>query len=426
MPEGSWIPSANVPGTDFPLQNLPYGVFAASDGDRIGVAIGEGILDLKECARTGVLADLASEINAALREPTLNALMSLGTGAWSALRGHITSLLHADASQSTRRQIEHILVPRQEALMKLPCAIGDYTDFFASLYHATNTGRLSRSDDPLPASYKHLPIAYHGRASTVVISGTPVRRPSGQLKSKAAEMPVFGPTKSLDFEVEFGMFIGPGNSLGSPIGIEQAGSHIFGYCLLNDWSARDMQAWESRPLGPFLGKSFATTISPWIVTAEALEPFRIQAFGRPEVDPPVLSYLTSAADREHGALDITLTAYLRTAQMASAGMPAVRLSRTSSKYLYWTPAQFVAHHSSNGCSLRPGDLFGSGTASGPANDSLGCLLEHIALGLGPIELPTGERRAFLQDGDEIILSGCCERDGFHRIGFGNCCGMIVS
>ena len=428
MSTRSWVESANTLATDFPLQNLPYGVFEREGRGRIGVAIGDRILDLYGCARGELLAGLAPEIVQACQEPLLNGLMALGRLHWSALRRRICELLQADTpdSEENRKRVAPLLVPMNQVAMQLPAAIGDYTDFFASVFHAANAGRMLIPDRPLPPNYKYLPIGYHGRASSIVVSGTDVRRPMGQSKPSGAVEPVFGASRALDFELELGIFVGPGNLQGAPIPIHEAGSHIFGYCLLNDWSARDLQAWESKPLGPFLAKSFATTISPWIVTAEALEPFHAPAFSRPEGDPAPLAYLASESDQRQGAIDITLEIYLASRKMTQKGIPPMRLCHSSARNLYWTPAQLVTHHTSNGCNLRPGDLIGSGTVSGPSKDSLGCLLELTQRGARPLELPVGEIRKFLEDGDEVVLRGVCEREGAVRIGFGECRGSISS
>jgi len=345
--------------------------------------------------------------------------MSLGRGHWALLRQRIVELLHAGSPH--RDAVKPHLVPMHEAVMVTPASIGDYTDFYASVHHATNVGRLFRPDNPLLPNYKYVPIGYHGRASSIVVSGAGVRRPGGQSKGAAAEEPVFGPSRALDYELEVGFFVGPGNALGQPIPIAEAESHLFGLCLLNDWSARDIQSWEYQPLGPFLAKSFATTISPWIVTMEALAPFRSPAFQRPDGDPAPLPYLNWPDDRQHGGIDLTLEVYIRTRRMESP----VRLSRSNLKDLYWTPAQLLTHHASNGCNLQPGDLLASGTVSGPQPEARGCLLELTQRGAHPISLPGGETRKFLEDGDEVILRGYCEREGCVRIGFGECRGRIV-
>ena len=420
----SWIESANSPHTDFPVENLPYGVFERDGVAGIGVAIGEQILDLRACSEAGLLDALSTETVLACASDSLNALMALGPGHWSPLRRRLTQLLEA-GSPDTRRA-GPLLVPLNSAVMRVPAVIGDYTDFFASLYHAVNAGRLFLGDDPLWPNYKHIPLGYHGRASSIVIGGTPIRRPAGQTKDTGSGTPRFGLSRALDYEMEVGVFVGPGNAQGEPVPIRQAKSHIFGLCLLNDWSARDIQAWESQPLGPFLSKSFATSISPWVVPMEALEPFRVPAFQRAEGDPAPLPYLNSPDDQTHGGIDLTVEVYLASRKMREAGAGPMRLSRGTFRDQYWTVAQLVAHHTSNGCNLRPGDLFGSGTVSGPADHSRGCLLEMTRRGAEPVRLPTGEERSFLEDGDEIILRGYCEREGAVRIGLGECSGTIFS
>lgn len=312
-----------------------------------------------------------------------------------------------------------------DAELFLPATIGNYTDFYASIHHATRVGSLFRPDAPLLPNYKFVPIAYHGRASSIVVSGASLRRPCGQMKPDNAPAPVFGPSRALDYELEVGFFIGPGNRLGEPIPIEQAGEHIFGVCLLNDWSARDLQKWEYQPLGPFLGKNFGTTISLWVVTMEALAPFRVPAFSRPPGDPAPLPYLHGADDQQHGGVALTLEVWLATARMRTAGQAPVRLSQSRLADSYWTPAQLVAHHASNGCNLCPGDVLASGTVSGPARDSGGCLLELTRGGAEPISLPNGETRRFLEDGDEVVLRGFCEAPGRARLGLGECRGTIT-
>ncbi|HEY0733810.1 MAG TPA: fumarylacetoacetase [Herpetosiphonaceae bacterium] len=424
-----WVASAHDPNTDFPIQNLPFGVFRrAGSGEtpRAGVAIGDQILDLSACLRAGLFDGLAAEAAQVCNHPTLNALLALGRNHWSALRQQISSVLREDAQAYAQDpQIgEKILVPMSDAELVLPVQIGDYTDFYASVHHATNVGSMFRPDNPLLPNYKYVPIGYHGRASSVVASGAPVRRPSGQTRDPKDDTPVFGPCKLLDYEMEVGLFVGPGNTLGQPIAIEQAEEQIFGLCLVNDWSARDIQTWEYQPLGPFLAKSFVTTISPWIVTLEALAPFRAPAFKRPADDPQPLPYLDSPADREQGGIDLTVEVYLASQQMRDQGVAPLRLSRGSFANMYWTFAQMLTHHASNGCNLRPGDLLASGTVSGASKDERGCLLELTWRGAEPIELPTGETRTFLQDGDEITLRGYCERAGAARIGFGESRGVV--
>ncbi|MCC7181319.1 MAG: fumarylacetoacetase [Acidobacteria bacterium] len=425
----SWVASAQAPGTDFPVQNLPFGVFSREgEAPRIGVAIGDQILDLALAAREGVLdASLGATVDA-VQAPALNALMALGRPTATALRAQLSLLLraHEAAAPSDAVLRSRLLVPQAEAVMHLPAHVGDYTDFYASVHHATNVGALFRPDNPLLPNYKWMPIGYHGRASSLVPDGTPVPRPTGQRKAADAAMPTVGPSQSLDYEVEIGAFIGRGNALGSPVPLAEAEDHLFGLCLVNDWSARDVQAWEYQPLGPFLGKSFATTVSPWVVTLDALAPFRAPRAARPEGDPAPLPYLDTPADRAAGAFDITIEAALSTARMRAAGHAPARLARTNAAGLYWTIGQMVAHHAMNGCNLRPGDLLASGTVSGPTPDSLGCLLELTRRGAQPVALPTGESRAFLQDGDEVIFTAFCAREGATRIGFGKCRGRIGS
>jgi len=410
----TWVETAE--GSDFPLENLPLGVFRRADGVAcVGAAIGDRILDLRGAAD----AELATgEIAAACREAALNELMALGREASAALRARMTELL-TDAG--ARARVEPLLVKQADVKMLLPARIGDYTDFYASVYHATNVGRLFRPENPLLPNYKWVPIGYHGRASSIVVSGTEIHRPSGQTKSPDAAEPVFGPSRMLDYELEVGCFAGPGNRLGEAIPLKDAERHMFGLCLVNDWSARDVQAWEYQPLGPFLAKNFATTISPWVVTMEALEPFRRPAFDRAKGDPKLLAYLDDAGDTSRGGIDVTLEVWLRTARMREP----VRVSRGNLSDLYWTLAQMLTHHTSNGCNLEPGDLLASGTVSGATEDSLGCLLEMTRRGAQPLKLPDGETRKFLEDGDEVILRGYCEREGCVRIGFGECRGVVL-
>ena len=424
----SWVESANDPESDFPIQNLPFGVFrrtVSGEAARGGIAIGDWILDIAACRRAGLLEGPAAEAAAACDQPTLSALMALGPAHWSVLRAAASRLLREGSDLASGDAASRGLVlPMSEATMSLPAAVGDYTDFYASVHHATNVGSMFRPDNPLLPNYKHVPIGYHGRASSVVASGTVVRRPHGQLKDPAADAPTFGPTRLLDYESEVGWFVGPGNELGSAISIEAAGDHIFGLCLVNDWSARDIQAWEYQPLGPFLSKSFATTISPWVVTLEALAPFRAPAFARPTGDPEPLPHLSDEGDQAAGGIDLALEVVLSSARMREDGTPPARLSRTSFANMYWTMAQMLTHHASNGCNLRPGDLLASGTVSGPEKSERGCMLELTWRGAEPIRLPNGEERKFLQDGDEVIMRGTCTRSGFRRIGFGECRGVV--
>ncbi len=405
----SWIDSANY-ATDFPLENLPFGVFRAGRRAHIGVAIGERILDLTTAFEDGLITEDA------VAQETLNALMAKGREAATSLRARVQELL-TDGAADRQRTAKHLMA-RRDAEMLLPCDIGDYTDFYASIHHATNVGSMFRPDNPLLPNYKYVPIGYHGRTSSIVISETEVRRPHGQTRDDSSELPSFGPTKRLDYEMEIGLFIGHGNPPGTPIDVNEAESHIFGLCLVNDWSARDVQAWEYQPLGPFLAKNFATTLSPWIVTMDALEPFRVPAFARAEGDPAPLPYLAQTGD---GGFDITVEVWLRSASMNEP----VRLSRGSFRDMYWTIAQLVTHHASNGCNLRPGDLLASGTVSGPEKESRGCLLELAWRGSQPVQLPNGEQRRFLEDGDEVILHAYCQRDEL-RIGFGECRGRVVA
>jgi fumarylacetoacetase len=424
-----WVESANDPNTDFPIQNLPFGVFnkpESLDLPSVGVAIGDQVLDLSAVSEVLWSDDFDDEIADVCSYESLDFMMILEPEIISELRQRLSSLLSADNDTDERYIIEDFLIPVNEVELILPANIENYTDFYASVYHATNVGKTFRPDNPLMPNYKWVPIGYHGRASSIVLSGTPIHRPRGQTKDDEADAPSFGLSKVLDYELEVGFFIGAGNELGKPVGITEAESHIFGLCLVNDWSARDIQRWEYQPLGPFLSKSFATTISPWIVTMEALAPFRVPAFPRPEGDPEPLPYLDSAENREIGGFGINLEVYLLTQQMGEKRIAPHRLSSSNTKDLYWTFAQMITHHTSNGCNLRPGDLIASGTVSGATKDSQGCLLELTERGREPIQLPTGEVRRFLEDGDEVIFRGYCEREGFRRIGFGECRGIIVA
>ena len=423
----SWVESANQKDTDFPIQNLPLGVFrdpGRAETSRIGVAIGDQILDLISCCQSGLLQELPEQLQSACAAPNLNTLMALGNWASSALRTCLSELLRANGQQPP--PTTKLLVPMVEAELLLPSDIGDYTDFYASIFHATNVGKLFRPDNPLLPNYKHLPIAYHGRASSIVPSGTTIKRPKGQRKAPGNSIPHFGPSQLLDYEVEVGFLIGVGNQLGQPISIDSAEESIFGLCLVNDWSARDIQAWEYQPLGPFLAKSFATMISPWVVTLEALAPFRCASFSRPEGDPTPLPYLSSPLNTKLGGIDLTVEVLIQSSQMREQGIEPFRLSRASFQDMYWTLAQMIAHHSSNGCNLRPGDLLASGTVSGAEEGSQGSLLEITQRGSKPIELPTGETRTFLADTDKVIIRGYCEQEGYARVGFGECQGMVLA
>lgn len=422
----SWVPSANVPGTPFPIQNLPFGVYRTQNTQpRIGVAIGDFVLDLFELAGNTLLEPISQETKAACRARVLNDLMALTPKHWSELRLHVFRLLHESAPAAKQQTAEPLLVSQASAVMELPCRIGDYTDFYAGIYHATNVGRLFRPQNPLLPNYKWIPIAYHGRASSIVISGIDIVRPRGQVKSPDSDVPTFGQSQCLDYELELGFYIGSGNQRGRPISIEHAEKHIFGACLLNDWSARDIQTWEYQPLGPFLAKSFATTVSPWIVTMEALAPFRCAAFKRSAEDPLPLPYLHSADNQENGGIDISLEIALSTNKMRADNIASFTVSRVSSRDLYWTVGQCVAHHTSNGCNLQPGNLLGSGTISGRAQDTVGSLLELTRQGAAPLTLPHGEQRVYLQDGDEVIMSGWCRSKKYMPIGFGDCRGRIT-
>jgi len=423
----SWVTSANEPGTDFPIQNLPFGVFVrrgTEDWPRVGIAIGDQVLDLAEALDAELLEGTAAE---ACDAPDLNPLLSLDAEDWTELRHQVSALL-AEGSDAAPAEAERarILVAQDDVEMLLPMEVGDYTDFYASIHHATNVGSMFRPDNPLLPNYKWIPIGYHGRASSVVVSGTPVRRPVGQRKpAEDGGTPDVGPSRLMDYELEVGCVVGTGNELGETIPMAEAERHMFGLCLLNDWSARDLQAWEYQPLGPFLAKSFASTISPWIVTRDALAPYRIPAFRRPEGDPAPLPHLLDESDRAAGGFDLTLEVHLLTPAMRERGDTPFRVSRGSFRDLYWTLAQMLSHHASNGCNLRPGDLFGSGTVSGETPESRGCMLERTWRGSEPLELPGGETRKFLEDGDEVLLTAWCETPGRPRIGFGTCVGRVV-
>jgi fumarylacetoacetase len=413
----SWLDSANG-HPDFPIQNLPLGVFDRGDGARIGVAIGDQILDLAAAA-----AILDPAWQRALSQPRLNDWLAHSPADHRALRRRLSALLSDPAH---RAATEPRLVAQSAATMQLPARIGDYTDFYVGIHHATNVGRQFRPDQPLMPNYKYVPIGYHGRASSVRVSGDPVIRPSGQRKPPEATEPTYSPSRRLDYELELGIWIGRGNPLGDPIPIADAADHIVGYTLLNDWSARDLQAWEYQPLGPFLAKNFLTTVSPWIVTADALRPFRAPMPPRPQGDPAPLPYLDDPADQATGALAIHLEVTLSTQAMRTANLPPHVLSKgEAAAAMYWSAAQIVAHHSSNGCNLSPGDLIGTGTLSTKDATGLGSLLEISNGGKSPLTLPSGEQRSFLEDGDELTLTGWCEAPGAVRIGFGTCTGRVT-
>ncbi|RFB65632.1 MULTISPECIES: fumarylacetoacetase [unclassified Herbaspirillum] len=425
----SWVTSANAAGTDFPIQNLPYGVFRRKDGDetfRAGVAIGDSILDLRAAFESGAFAGFGETVHKAIVAATtgvnLNPLMELDVAAWSALRLALSTLLREGAVHQS--QLQSALVPQAEAEQALPAQIGDYTDFYTSIHHATAIGKLFRPDNPLLPNYKWVPIGYHGRSSSIAVSGQQFRRPLGQLKPPTSDVPVFDACKRLDYEMEVGVFMGQGNAIGDAIAIGAAESHVFGLCLLNDWSARDVQAWEYQPLGPFLAKNFASTISPWIVTLEALAPYRA-AWTRDAADPQPLAYLDAPDLREHGAFDVQLEVLLQTKAMREAGTAPQRLSLGNFRDAYWTVSQLVAHHTVGGCNLRAGDLLGSGTLSGPTPESAGSLLELTAGGKQSINLDNGETRIFIEDGDTVIMRGWAGGEGLPRIGFGEVAGTVL-
>jgi fumarylacetoacetase len=422
----SWVASANLPGCDFPIQNLPLAVFRrAGSGEnfRCAVAIGDSVLDLGALDMLSPFGGLGAEALAACGEPSLNRLMALGRGAWVALRRGLSECLREDSPRAT--ELTGALIPQRDAEFTLAARIGNYTDFYTSIHHATAVGRLFRPDQPLLPNYKWVPIAYHGRASSIGVSGQQVRRPRGQVMPRGAHGPQLAPTARLDWELEVGVLIGTGNSLGEPIPIAQAEEHVFGLCLLNDWSARDLQAWEYQPLGPFLAKNFASTISPWVVTLEALAPYRLP-WSRAAADPQPLPYLDSEQLRARGALDMNLEVALETAAMRAAGGVPQTLARTNFRHSYWSIAQMIAHHTVNGCNLESGDLLGSGTQSGPTAEQAGSLLELSEGGKRPVRLENGETRTFVEDGDRVILRGWCERPGYARIGFGEASGVVLA
>jgi fumarylacetoacetase len=422
----SFVETANRPETDFPIQNLPLGVFSstADATPRIGVAIGDQVFDLKRAS--GRSDGIAAPTREALQETTLNRLFSLGTSALRDLRRSVADMLDQRASgNDTRRHAADLLTPMDACTLHLPTRVANYTDFYAGIYHARAAGALLTPENPLPQNYKWVPIAYHGRASSVQVGRGSVRRPVGQRPPSAAgEPPSFGPCERLDFELEMGFYLASGNRLGKPIPIAEASQEIAGFTLLNDWSARDVQRWEMFPLGPFLSKSFGTSVAPWVVTSDALAPFRVSALPRPDGDPRPLPYLYDTADQASGGLDVHLQVLLSTEKMRREGEGAAEILTSNAKYLYWTPAQMVAHHTVNGCNLEPGDLIGTGTISGPSPAQLSSMLEFTTGGTKPVALPNGEKRSFLEDGDEITFRGRCSREGFATIGFGSCTGRI--
>jgi len=422
----SWVASANG-HADFPIQNLPLGVFSPPGvaAPRGGVAIGDVVVDLAAAHGAGLFSGEAARAAALASERRLNGVMGAGGEARRALRSRLVELLTEGARE--RQVLETMLHRASDCTMHLPAEVGDYTDFYAGIHHAMNVGKQFRPDNPLLPNYKYVPIGYHGRSSSIRPSGAPVRRPNGQRKAAgdAAAAPDFGPSRRLDYELELGIWIGPGNELGTPIPIAEAWDHIAGFCLLNDWSARDIQAWEYQPLGPFLAKNFATSISPWVVTPEALAPFRMPQPPRLDGDPAPLAYLFDERDQREGAFDIELEVLLVTQCLKARNLPPHRLSIGSTRYMYWTAGQLVAHHSSNGCNLRPGDLFGSGTLSAPTPDGFGSLIEITEGGKRPVELASGSTRTFLEDGDEVIFRARARRDGHASIGFGEVRGTVL-
>ncbi len=449
----SWVESANAPDTDFPIQNLPFCFYdkpnSSSIRRRIGAIIGDKVLDVAECWRFFAWERDTADRRARRKTDSEPDLYGFTSHDWfndlnnlvrdfsatgdkgklgenlSIARRFFSEILRDTADPKSREMVSRCLRPISELYFLPPFKIGDYTDFYCSIYHAMNVGKLFRPDNPLLENYKWIPIGYHGRASSIVISGEEIVRPKGQNHSKEDQPPVYIPSKALDYEMEVGFFVGKGNELGETIDIKDAEEHIFGLCLVNDWSARDIQGWEYQPLGPCLGKSFATTVSPFVVTMEALAPFRVPAFERDADDPQPLDYLANEANKKHGGLDIKLEVYIQTEKMRVEHIEPFLLSRSNLKDLYWTIGQMLTHHASNGCNLQTGDLMATGTVSGKEDSERGCLLEMTKRGAEPVELPSGETRKFLEDGDEIIMKGFCEREGFRRIGFGECRGKII-
>ncbi len=422
----SWIESANLENCDFPIQNLPFASFkrkASDEAFRGGVAIGDQVVDLQALFALNIFDGDAQAALELCAQTQLNAFMAMGKQYWSALRKALS--LSLTQGSSLEAQISQCLVSQSDAEYSLPCQIGDYTDFYTSIHHATSVGKKFRPDNPLLPNYKWVPIGYHGRSSSIEVSGSDFKRPKGQTKAPTATEPLFGPSKRVDYELEVGIFIGNGNELGEPISIENADDHVFGICLFNDWSARDIQGWEYQPLGPFLSKSFASTISPWIVTSEALAPYKSE-WTRDLADPQPMPYLESKQNREQGSLDLNLQVLIATESMRNAQQEPVKLSESNFKDSYWTVAQMVAHHTVNGCNLRSGDMFGSGTQSGPNPDEAGSMLELSNAGSEPITLPNGETRTFLEDGDCVTMKGWCKKDGAARIGFGEVSATLLA
>ena len=426
----SWVESANDPNTDFPIQNLPFCAFRHEKTgrfDRLGFRLGDQIVEIDTAItlERDLFKGIAVEEVGASSFFNLTYALRDNARVFAGLRERFIGAFSQDTESRTRESLKRSLIPAQEVEYLPPFEIGDYTDFYCSIYHATNVGSMFRPDAPLMPNYKYVPIGYHGRASSIVVSGIDIKRPHGQNRSDAEKPPVFIPVKNLDYEMELGFFVGQGNELSQPIPIAEVENHIFGMCLVNDWSARDVQAWEYQPLGPFLAKNFATTISPFVVTMEALAPFRTPAFERAEGDPQPLDYLNDSQNQKFGGLDINLEVYIQTQKMRDEKIDPHLLSRSNTKDLYWTVGQMLAHHASNGCNLQTGDLIASGTVSGKEKSERGCLLELTWRGTEPLELPSGEQRRFLEDGDEVIMKGFCEREGFRRIGFGECRGRII-
>jgi fumarylacetoacetase len=423
----SWVESANDPNSDFPIQNLPFCVVDPNPDDplgEVGVAIGDQILKIGDCFNDGLLKK-AYELIGDGNLFCLNDLYPEFKTALITLRQELTELLSDKSPEENISKAKANLLPASECVFYLPFPIGDYTDFYASIFHATNVGSMFRPDNPLLPNYKYVPIGYHGRASSIVISGTDIKRPKGQNRTDTESAPVYIPCKNLDYEMEVGFFVGRGCEIGETIPISEAEDHIFGLCLVNDWSARDIQGWEYQPLGPFLAKNFATTVSPFVVTMEALAPFRTAAFARPDGDPAPLPYLNDEQNQKFGGLDIQLEVFIASQKMRDEKIEPMLLSSSNMKDLYWTIGQMLAHHASGGCNLQTGDLMASGTVSGKEKHERGCMLELTWRGKEPLTLPTGEERRFLEDGDEVIMRGFCEREGFRRIGFGECRGIIL-
>ena len=421
----SWVASANESTTDFPIQNLPFAIFKRKGSDenfRGGVAIGDQVVDLAALANAKLFDGVVADALALCSQSTLNEFMAQPSSVWSALRAALSNALADDSEFEI--EMAACLVAQSDVDYDLPCRIGDYTDFYTSIHHATTVGSFFRPDNPLLPNYKWIPIGYHGRSSSIGVSGQAFPRPKGQTKAPDADAPSFGPCKRLDYEMEMGIYIGGGNELGDAIALDDTDEHVFGMCLFNDWSARDIQGWEYQPLGPFLAKNFASTVSPWIVTNEALAPFRM-GWTRDENDPQPMEYLSSARNSELGAYDVQVEVFLETPKMRDAGEPAAKLTNSSFRHSYWTTAQMVAHHTVNGCNLVAGDFFGSGTQSGPNAEEAGSLLELTGAGKNRLDLGNGETRGFVEDGDAIVMRGFCEKDGAKRIGFGECYSLVL-